>query len=356
MNFQDQVKKTIKEEHLFASSDLLLLALSGGADSVAMLCVLLELGYKIEAVHCNFHLRGKEAMRDEQFVRQLCAGREVKLHVRHFDTRAYATMHHVSIEMAARSLRYAYFEELRVEREARYIVVGHHRDDNVETLLLNLIRGTGLHGLCGIRSVYGHLVRPLLNVCRKEILDYLKEEGQLYITDSTNLETNFTRNRIRLQLLPLMRGINPSVDVTLQQTIERLRDVSLLYDEAIVEGSKRITLPPHHMELCISIPALLKERAPKALMYEILYPYGFSPVLLSQLVEGLLSSVSGAVYETSEWTLLHNRDELLLRKKESSEKMLFFPKKVPFEGFLSVNETYSLLVKRMKREDLKEIP
>ena len=203
--FHWNIQKYIEEKQLFTLHDKVLVALSGGADSVALLRVLLVLGYHCEAAHCNFHLRGEESDRDERFVNELCKGLGVTLHVTHFDTVAYASRHHVSIEMAAREMRYDWFEQLRKERGMAVIAVAHHRDDSVETFLLNLVRGTGIQGLKGIAPKNGAIVRPLLDVGRTDILAFLASIGQDYVMDSTNQRDEFTRNKLRLNVLPLLR-------------------------------------------------------------------------------------------------------------------------------------------------------
>ena len=168
-----------------------------------------SVGLRLRSCALNFHLRGAESDRDEAFVRQLCVKQQVPLHTVHFDTARTAEERHISIEMAARELRYGWFEEIRQKINADAIAVAHHQDDSVETLLLNLIRGTGINGLRGIRPKNGHIVRPLLCLERKEIISYLNRIGQDYVTDSTNLQDEYTRNKIRLNLLPMMQGINP---------------------------------------------------------------------------------------------------------------------------------------------------
>ena len=169
--FVNQVRHFAHHQQLFTPRGKYIIALSGGADSVSLLLVLKhlesELGITLEAAHCNFHLRGDESLRDEQFCQQLCRRLHVPLHLVHFDTHAYADLHHVSIEMAARDLRYAYFEQLRRDISAHDICVAHHRDDSVETLLLNLVRGTGLRGLRGIQPRNAHIIRPLLSHSRQ---------------------------------------------------------------------------------------------------------------------------------------------------------------------------------------------
>ena len=169
-------------------SPLFLVALSGGADSVCLLLAMKRLGYRVEAIHCNFHLRGAESDRDEEFCKRLCEREQIPFHTVHFDTKTYAEVHKVSIEMAARELRYNYFEQLRKAIDAEAILVAHHKNDAVETLLMNLLRGTGIHGLQGIKPRNGRIIRPLLCVSRQEIVEWLNMIGQDYVTDSTNLD------------------------------------------------------------------------------------------------------------------------------------------------------------------------
>ena len=184
---KQKVQKIIEDKSLFTRKDKVIVALSGGADSVALLRILLTLGYQCECAHCNFHLRAEESNRDESFVRLLCLSQNVPIHVAHFDTEAYAKTHHISIEMAARELRYEWFEQLRKDREASVIAVAHHKDDNVETFLLNLIRGTGINGLKGIAAKNGNIVRPLLEVSRTDIIEFLEFIQQDFVTDITGV-------------------------------------------------------------------------------------------------------------------------------------------------------------------------
>lgn len=228
----------------------IVLGLSGGADSVALLLLLLEQGVEVVAAHCNFQLRGKESNQDEAFVRKLCTQRGVPLHVRHFDTHAEAEAQGESVEMAARRLRYAWFEELCKAEQAEAVCTAHHRNDNVETFLLNLLRGSGLDGLCGMSEnrkaatqmsdhfsesslVNVPLVRPLLNVPRTTLEEYLKEKKQSFVTDSTNADTTYRRNKIRHEVLPMLRTVNPAIDETLARTIDRLREAQYFYKKGI---------------------------------------------------------------------------------------------------------------------------
>ena len=229
----NKVADFIAKHQLLSHDDLHVVAISGGADSVALLLILKQLGYRIEAAHCNFHLRGDESDRDEEFVKSLCKSYDIPLHLIHFETGEYATLHQVSIEMAARDLRYGYFRQLCQDIGASDVCVAHHRDDAVETLLMNLIRGAGIHGLTGIRPKNGQIVRPLLCLSRQEIEDYLKTIHQEYVVDSTNLVDDVVRNKIRLRVLPILREINPNVAENIDKTAHYLQQTEKIFNNYI---------------------------------------------------------------------------------------------------------------------------
>lgn len=308
------VKQFIERNALFAPDERVLVALSGGADSVALLRLLCALGYDCRAAHCNFHLRGTESDRDEAFVRRMCREQGVTLYVTHFDTQEEARRRKVSIEMAARDLRYAWFEEVRKECGAAVIAVAHHSDDSVETLLLNLIRGTGLNGLRGIRPKNGRVVRPLLCMNRQEILTCLKEMGQTYVTDSTNLQNLYTRNKIRLDLLPLMQTINPSVKENLLKMTAHLEGVAHIYQKAIDESRRRVMTAEG-----ISIEALEQECEPETVLYECLFPLGFRAAQVSEMYQSLKGQ-SGKEFVGRGWRAVKDRRMLLLAPIEEMEE------------------------------------
>lgn len=313
-----KIEQYIDQEKLFTREDKILVTLSGGADSVALLRLLLDMGYTCEAAHCNFHLRGDESVRDEMFVRELCLQLVVPLHVQHFQTMEEAEKRHISIEMAARELRYAWFEQLRLQQGADVIAVAHHKDDSVETLLLNLIRGTGINGLLGIRPKNGNIVRPLLCLDRKEITEYLQEIGQSYVTDSTNLQDEYTRNKIRLNLLPLMQEINPSVKESLLRTSEHLNDAALLYKKGIEEGKQKV-----QTEQGILISALLQEPAPETLLFEILSPLGFNSAQIKDIFTSL-NGQPGKIFLSREWRVIKDRELLLIESVYSEDASTVF--------------------------------
>ena len=311
---QHRVAQYIEKEKLFCLNDKVLVTLSGGADSVALLRLLLSMGYTCEAAHCNFHLRDKESDRDEAFVRRLCHESGVLLHIEHFDTTQYAAKKHISIEMAARELRYEWFETLRGQREASVIATAHHKDDSVETVLLNLIRGTGINGLLGIRPRNGNIVRPLLCLSREEIIAYLQYIDQDYVTDSTNLLDEYTRNKIRLNLLPLMKEINPSVKESIIRTTNYLNDAATLYNQSIGEARKRILTPEG-----IRIEALLQEPVPEAILFEILHPLGFNTTQIDNIRQ-TLDGQPGKVFLGKGWRVIKDRDLLLIEEDTTTEE------------------------------------
>ena len=240
-----RIQALLRQYGITAEKGLMLCGLSGGADSTALVLALQAMGFSVKALHCNFHLRGEESDRDEHFVRHFCNRHGIGLEVKHFDTAAEARLTGESIELAARRLRYAWFAEVarhtaEAEGHQPHICVAHHADDNVETLLLNLIRGAGLHGLTGMRVVNEcGIVRPLLETKRSEILHLLEDWGESYVNDSTNTDIHYRRNRIRHEVLPLLRQMNPSIDDTLQRTMQLLYKAETALRQANPEQAER---------------------------------------------------------------------------------------------------------------------
>lgn len=311
---EKKIAQYIDNERLFPLNARIIVALSGGADSVALLRILHTLGYDCEAAHCNFHLRGAESDRDEMFVRKLCKTMRIPLHTIDFATEQYAIEKKISIEMAARELRYQWFAEIKEKTKADVIAVAHHQDDSVETVLLNLIRGTGINGLLGIRPKNGDIVRPLLCISRKEITDYLQNAGQEYMTDSTNLQDEYTRNKIRLNLLPLMQEINPLVKEHIIDTSNYLNDVNRIYNKGIEEGKQRVIEKGN-----IRIVPLLKEPSPRALLFEILYPLGFNAAQTKNILAMLEGQTGKQFISKDGWRVVKDRELLLIDKKEKQE-------------------------------------
>lgn len=303
-----RLSAAIARHALLRPGERVLVALSGGADSVALLAGLRALGYAVEAAHCNFHLRGAESDRDEAFCRQLCRRLgDTVLHVAHFDTRAEAARTDESIEMAARRLRYAWFADLLREEGLRRVAVAHHRDDNVETLLLNLIRGTGLRGLTGMAYCNGAVVRPLLDLPHSALVRYLEEEGLDYVTDSTNADTAYKRNKVRHELLPLLRQLNPAVDETLARTAGRLADAEVLYDLGLERAARSVRRHADGMDIPLG-----KDRPPRAAIHEWLAAAGFPSVTTDELTEG--QPRDGALFESPTHLAVVHRGQVEIRR------------------------------------------
>ena len=300
-----------------------LVALSGGADSVALLLSLRALGYRVEAAHCNFHLRGEESDRDEAFCKLLCESKEVKLHLAHFDTRAFASLRRMSIEMVARELRYDWFRRLAHDIGAADICVGHHLEDSAETVILNLVRGTGIHGLAGIQPLNDGVARPMLGCTRKEIEEYLRRVGQNYVVDSTNMEEDAQRNKIRLSVVPLLCSINTAAQNNIARTAEYVGEACRVFDSAIEQSVERIFVDGK-----INVSDLKQEISPEYVLYTILSRHSFS----SAQAEDVFSRIDSS--DTLEWQspthqLLLSRGVLIL---EEREKAPFADMKIPMEG------------------------
>ena len=331
------IKSYIGTKGLLTADKPVIVGFSGGSDSVSLLFILNRLGYKCIAAHCNFHLREGESDRDEIFCRQFAGQLGCPFEIIDFDTRAYAAGHHLSIEMAARELRYSWFETLRQKYDAQAIAVAHHRDDSNETMLMNMIRGTGIRGLCGIRPQNGWIVRPLLCVGKEEINRFIAAKSLSFVDDSTNQSDEFTRNIIRMRLIPLMKEINPSIESALERTAAHLSDVETIYLHTIENAKKKLlensgTAHPTDIEtthqhtaknsgaahdfIRISIDGLSGLPAPKTILYELIRPFGFTRQQASSIFHSLPGE-SGKQFDApeSDYHLLKDRACLFIYKK-----------------------------------------
>lgn len=305
---KEKVQNFIEQHKLIQSGQPVIVALSGGADSVALLRVLHQLCYPLLALHCNFHLRGEESDRDENFVRQLCESLQIPLHVKHFDTSSYAHHSGQSIEMAARTLRYEWFEQEREKANIKYIAVAHHKNDQAETLLLNLVRGTGLKGLKGMLPCNGKIIRPLLCVERKEILHYLKSICQEFVTDSTNQERDAVRNRIRLDIIPMLKSINPSIINTLSTVCDNIQGALYYYERGISEAniSNKVTSEK------FPIDHLSTDLHDRTLLHEWLEGKGFTSTQEEEMIQSHKVQ-TGRMWYSSTHRILRDRANLIIQ-------------------------------------------
>lgn len=260
-----------------------ILAVSGGADSISMLHAFKYLNLRILVLHCNFSLRGKESDMDEQFVKRFCESYGITHSVRKFDTTGYAKTQGISIEMAARELRYQWFREVKAKKKMDYIVVAHHADDVAETVLINLCRGTGIKGLTGIKPVNEDILRPLLSCSRQDILKYIADYQLGYRTDSTNNSLDYVRNRIRHQVIPVFKEINPSYLETMTENCETLKETEEIFRHGIRCLQEEI-LDCEEDEILIHISNTLASPAPYTLLYETLKPFGFNKTQIQDIL------------------------------------------------------------------------
>lgn len=336
---EQKVSKYIHRHYLLKHDGRYIMALSGGADSVALLCILDALGINISAAHCNFHLRGEESNRDEQFCVDLCQKMGIPLSRIHFDTQEYAQLHKVSIEMAARDLRYRYFAQLAKDLEADGICVAHHRDDNVETLLLNLLRGSGIDGLAGIAPQNGNILRPLLCISRQDILQYLKEKGQDYVTDSTNLEDDALRNKIRHHVIPLLQTLNPAASDNIALSAKYVRQacemLSAMWGSQQHQEGTEEEENPQTDTLYINKVEVMQAASPEFMLHHQIGSYGFHGDCIDSIIEAMEAQDGGVgkVWKSNDHMLAIDRDSLLvtsLHHLEACQQESSF--RIPEEG------------------------
>lgn len=301
-------RKIAEKQQLWDVDDRLLLAVSGGLDSMVLLDLCRQLHNAIAVVHCNFCLRGKESDADEKLVSKVAKQHELKLHSKQFSTQEYAKAKGISIEMAARDLRYAYFQELCEKHAYTKILTAHHANDNAETLLLNLTKGTGIKGLTGIPRRRGNIVRPLLAFTREQLQEYATKQALAYREDATNKATIFQRNKIRHQVLPLLQEINPAVVRTLQANSEKFQEVRSIYEDYI---SNRLQSLVKNQQ--VKIVLLAQEKHPQSLLYEWLTPYGFSATVVADVLQ-TLTETEEKIFFAEKHRLIKSRGKLELAK------------------------------------------
>jgi len=315
---QQKVQSYIQKQQLLTDQGSVIVGVSGGIDSISLLHLLKSLGYRCIVAHCNFHLRMEESMRDEEFVRNLAHSYSFPFYSVDFETNKYASEHKISIEMAARDLRYNWFGELLEKTDAQAIAVAHHADDSIETMLMNLIRGTGLRGLVGIAPRNNKIIRPLLCCTRKEIENYVVDHKLNYVLDSSNISTDYLRNRFRNEVLPLLTEINPSVRENLYKTIENLEGNLAIYLQSI-EYIRGIVVDKSDENITFNIDLIKEQVNINTVLYELLTPYGFNSSQVEQINQHL-DSESGKVFFSETHRLIKDRKQLIISEKDHNKK------------------------------------
>ncbi len=318
----EQFLTYIEKEKLFNPLQKILLAVSGGMDSMVMLYLFRKSGYDFSVAHCNFQLRGGESDGDEQFVVNYCDEHNIRLFVNRFDTQEYARQEGISIEMAARDLRYGWFNKLMDEGPFDYLATAHHQDDVMETFLINLGRGTGIRGLSGIKPKSGRLIRPVLFADRLLIRNYAALHQIQCREDSSNSDTGIRRNFIRHKILPVLDEFHPSFRKNMIKTIANLNQTEILFQQKIDE-IKAVAVTEHPWGETIRISALGTGEAMRTVLFELIREKGFSAEQADDILDALEGGAGKKFYSPSH-RLVKDRDELIITALENESPGLFY--------------------------------
>jgi tRNA(Ile)-lysidine synthase len=378
MDLLKSFQQYIKQQHLFNPQDKLLLAVSGGVDSVVLCELCKQTRYDFVIAHCNFQLRGEESERDEQFVRGLAEKYNVTFYNTVFDTKAIAKQEKKSIEETARDLRYNWFNELIGNTQlaknnklpvpncplpiAHWILTAHHANDNVETVLMNFFRGTGIKGLHGILSKQNKIIRPLLFAAKKDLLAFADENKLQFVTDYTNTENDFTRNYFRNELIPSIQKVFPEAEENILKNINRLGEAEQLYNQAITLHKSKL-LEQKGNEIHIPVLKLQKVQPLATVVYEIIKDYNFTAHQTEEVI-ALLESESGKYVQSPSHRIIKNRKWLIISPNQTEEaqhilietndkKIIFTEGKLQIEKHSTFDINHSPLTAQLDAAEIK---
>jgi tRNA(Ile)-lysidine synthase len=343
----NQFLENITKKELFEPNQKILLAVSGGIDSMVMLYLFEKSGFDYGIVHCNFQLRGDESDQDEEFVKKQVLIHGVPSFFRWFDTEEYAQINGISIEMAARDLRYEYFEKIRIEHQYDFIATAHHSDDLIETFFLNLSRKTGIKGLTGIKDKSGKIIRPLLFASRDEIEKFASENYIEFREDSTNSEVFYQRNFLRHRILPLFSELNPSFKKNILASIENLKDAETVYS-GFFETEKQKVIENATDSQIIDIEKLRKSEHPKILLLEILTAFNFNPSVTEEVFQSL-ESESGKQFYSKTHRLVKDREKLFVSEITEKENRIFYIE----AGDIELFAPFEINIEKLPGKDFK---
>jgi tRNA(Ile)-lysidine synthase len=314
----ERFDKYIRENNLCSPNDKLLLGVSGGVDSIVMADLFIEKNYRIGIAHCNFQLREEESEEDQKFVEKLALIKKIPFYTKRFETKEYARENSMSVQMAARELRYRWFDEIRSKYAYNYIAIGHNLDDVVETFFINLSRGTGIRGLTGIKPVFGDIIRPILFASRKEILSYAEKRNLDFREDSSNIDTIYVRNKIRHNIIPRFNKLTPDFNKTIIETIERLRDAEIILDNAIKGIKSEIIIEQSSNSILIDIDKLKVLKPVYTVLYEIIKDFGFNYKTVKSIISSL-ADTPGKKFYSKTHRIIKDRSFLIVTDIEKRD-------------------------------------
>lgn len=333
----NEFKKFIAENNLIKPGDRILLAVSGGIDSMVMTHLFLQSGNKMGIAHCNFSLRARESDKDEEMVRKYASEHNIPFYSIRFETKAFAKKNGLSVQMAARELRYEWFEEIRKKNSYDAIAVAHNLNDNIETLIINLTRGTGLAGLTGMRPAGNRIIRPLLFATRQDITRYCKQHLIVFREDKSNEDTKYTRNKIRHLVIPVLKEINPSIETTLKETAERFTGINEIVSEYI-SGLREIVSKQKEEFITFNINMLKLHLHNKTVLFELFKPFGINNLQLNDLIKVINGKTGGQLF-TGTHRIIKNRKELIVSHEDVGNETLYCIRNIT--GFRKVPEIAS---------------
>ncbi|MBN4065817.1 tRNA lysidine(34) synthetase TilS [Candidatus Amoebophilus asiaticus] len=315
----DRFRSHIEKENLFQPKERILLAVSGGVDSVVMCDLFHQVNYDFSIAHCNFKLRGKESDADEKFVKKLARRCKVEFHVNSFKTEEFAKKEKISIQMAARILRYNWLTKIRLKDNYNYIATGHHQNDVIETVLLNLIRGTGIAGLHGILPKRDEIIRPLLFANKEDINEYAYVHHIFFREDSSNQSSKYLRNKLRHEVIPVLMEINPALEETMKASVERVREIEALFNR-VVEDTINELLEVKKEGIYIHIDRIKKLNPLQTLLFEVLNKFNFSRSVVAEIIE-TLDVQSGKLFYSATHRIIKDRQYLIINERSNKQQV-----------------------------------
>ena len=349
-NMLEKFKKFIADNNLIKPGDRILLAVSGGIDSMVMTHLFQQLENNVGIAHCNFSLRSLESDKDEEMVCKFASDNNIAFFSTRFETKDYAAKNGLSVQMAARELRYSWFEEIRQENRYDSIAVAHNLNDKIETLIINLIRGTGIAGLTGIKPVFNRIIRPLLFAKRQEIAAYCNEHRITFREDLSNTDTKYLRNKVRHLIIPVLKEINPLVESALNETADRFIGINEIVSEYI--SGIRKSVSEHRDEFITFNISLLKQYMHnRVIIYELFKPFSINDVPLNDLINIIEGKTGGQIF-TGTHMIIKNRKEIIVScEKAVDEAPRVIENIQEFDGVPEIVSVRSVIV-----TDMFEIP